>query len=528
MSPHRRLGLFGDPSDRILACLSMEGLSTTPVSAMRIRQFLIILLVAVTVVVSIILIRTFTTNSNQLRPRESTDESVLLSDEELWTAATRVSGAIQTQPVTFEDEELIDPRAFASLFDSLTTWYPAVHRTLTRELVGDLGLLYTWKGAEPAADALVLASHLDVVPVPPSTLAQWEVDPFAGEIKDGYVWGRGAIDDKSSLIGILEAVEALIEAGYQPERTVYLAFGGDEERGGFLGAGEMALLLRDRGVRAHMVVDEGLFIVNGMIPGVDAPVALIGVAEKGAANIELSVSVEGGHGSMPNNPTALGLLSSAISRLENSPLEPTFSGVPESMFGALAPEMSMPERMVFNNLCFFGSLVMSQLAASPSTNALIRTTIAPTMLRAGTKANVLPTDASALLNVRLRPGDTVDGVVKQLASRIDDERVRIRVLEGASEPSAISPLDSEAYTTLAQSLRNVFPEALTAPALMIARTDGRHYASISDNIFRITPLLMTGEDLKQVHGVNERLSIEGLGRAIQFYGELIRSASSKD
>jgi len=186
--------------------------------------------------------------------------------------------------------------------------------------------------------------------------------------------------------------------------------------------------------------------------------------------------------------------------------------------------MAFLERTVFTNLWLFGPLVRSQLAASPSSNALMRTTLAPTMLDAGTKVNVLPPKATALLNVRLRPGDSVEGVLAQVEERIGDDRVRVRVLEGASEPSAISPVDSEEFALLSQTMRNVFPEAVTAPALMIARTDSRHYSVITDNIFKITPVMMNSDDLKRVHGVNERLSVEGLGRAIQFYAELIRNA----
>lgn len=493
---------------------------------MRFRHLLVALLAILLVNIGVALIRSIGASSSQLAPEELATDFVGNEEESLQRAVLRLSRAIQTRPVTYEDVSAIDKEAFEALFDSLAVWYPAVHQSMSREHVGDLGLLFTWPGTDPTADAIVLASHLDVVPVPESSMSEWEVDPWAGEIRDGYVWGRGAVDDKSTLLGVLEAAESLIAAGFTPERTVYLAFGGDEERGGYLGAAEMARMLNERGIRAHMVLDEGLFIVDGMIPGVESPVALIGVAEKGAANMELSVAVAGGHGSMPNNPTALGLLSTAIHRLENNPLEPTLEGVPEAMFRALAPEMSFVERTVFTNLWLLDPVVKSQLAGAPSTNALMRTTVAPTMLNAGTKVNVLPSEASALLNVRLRPGDTVQGVVEQLGERIDDERIRIKVQEGASEPSAISPVDAEAFITLSQTLRNVFPEVLAAPALMIARTDSRHYALISDNIYKFTPVLMDAEGLKQVHGVNERLSIEAFGRAIQFYSELMRNATA--
>lgn len=488
--------------------------------------FVLALIALIVVLISVVLVRSLTASSRQAEPLEIAATHWKDHPGALQQAARRVSASIRTKPITHEDVSQIDEGAFSAFFDSLATWYPAVHTVMTREQLGFHSLLFTWEGADPEAEPIVLASHIDVVPVPESSLSDWLEDPFEGVIKDGFVWGRGAIDDKSTLIGIMEAAESLIISGHRPQRTVYLAFGGDEERGGYEGAAEMARLLNGRGVRASFVLDEGLFIVDGVVPGVEAPVALVGVAEKGAANIELSVSVEGGHGSMPNDPTALGVLSRAIDRLSSKPLPATFEGVPEAMFSALAPDMSFVERTIFTNLWLFEPIVKGLLAASPSSNALIRTTVAPTMLQAGTKVNVLPSEATALLNVRIRPGDTIAGVVDQISEVVQDDRVQIRVLEGASEPSRISPLNSQELTLLSQTLRTVFPEALTAPALMIARTDSRHYDVITDNIFKITPLVMDCDDLKRVHGVNERLSIDGLGRTIQFYETLIQRASS--
>lgn len=230
---------------------------------------------------------------------------------------------------------------------------------------------------------------------------------------------------------------------------------------------------------------------------------------------------------MPGGDMALAILGGAIERLVDHPLEPTLEGVPEAMFGYLAPEMGWVNRAVFANLWLFSPLVMGQLENGASSNALIRTTIAPTIFRAGTKVNVLPSQASAFLNIRLRPGDTVAGAVAQLEERISDERVQITVLDGASEPSSVSPVDGEAFNMMAQTFRDVFPEALVAPALMVARTDSRHYGNLTESVFKITPVIMQNEDLKRVHGVNERLSVEGLGRAIQFYMEVIRNASQE-
>lgn len=230
----------------------------------------------------IIVLRTATLTT--LQPEPSAVVVEMPTDAELAQAAEHLAGAIRLRPITFEDTTQIDRSAFLALFDSLEAWYPLVHSELERERFGPYSLLFRWEGSEPDADAIVLASHLDVVPVPEETAGEWDVDPFAGAIRDGFVWGRGAIDDKSSVIGFLEAIERLLSDGFQPRQDIYLALGGDEERGGYKGAARMAEALDERGVRASFVLDEGLFIVNDVVPGVSGPVALIGIAEKGSSD----------------------------------------------------------------------------------------------------------------------------------------------------------------------------------------------------------------------------------------------------
>lgn len=337
--------------------------------------------------------------------------------------------------------------------------------------------------------------------------------------------GKGAIDDKGMVVSILEAVESLLEAGYQPEQTVYLAFGGDEERGGYLGAAQIADTLEARGVEASLVLDEGLFVGDGFVPGVGKPVALIGVAEKGAASVRISATAEGGHASMPGAETAIGTLSRAIERIMENPLPATLEGVPSSMFARAGSEMGFMQRLVFSNLWLFNGILIGQLEKSASTNALIRTTVAPTILEAGTKVNVLPPLATAIINIRLRPGDSIDGTVSRLRSLIDDDRVELTVLEGASEPSAISSTESPAFRLIADQILVSYPQAIAAPALMIARTDSRHYSAISSSICKISPVLLDGPDSKRIHGVNERISLENLENAIRFYRNVLVGAS---
>lgn len=439
--------------------------------------------------------------------------------------AEKLTAAIRIPTVTYQDTNHIDMDALVLLHDFLEESYPRVHRSLRREVIAGHSLLYTWPGEDEDLSPLVLTGHLDVVPVPPETEEAWAYPPFEGHVAEGYVWGRGALDDKNAVVCLLEAIEGLLAGGYRPRRSVYLAFGHDEERGGYRGARQIAETLRERGVQPAFVLDEGLFITEGLVPGVAAPVALVGTAEKGVVSVELSVAVEGGHASMPPRETALGLLSRAVARLEANPLPARMEAVARAMFDYVAPEMELGGRLAFANLWLFGPLVRRRLAASPSTDALLRTTTAPTIMQGGAKENVLPGRARAVLNFRILPGDTVAGVVAHLRRTVDDERIAVRVLEGASEASPVSPSDAPAFGVLQRVIRSVFPGVVVAPSLMIARTDARHYTGLTDHVFRFSPVWMRREDLGRLHGVDERIALGGLAQSVRFYHHLIRTAS---
>jgi carboxypeptidase PM20D1 len=245
---------------------------------------------------------------------------------------------------------------------------------LRRETVGSHSLLYTWQGSDTSLNPILLIGHLDVVPVEASTERDWLHDPFGGGIADGFIWGRGAIDNKSAVLGTLEAVEMLLAEGFQPARTVYLAYGHDEEVGGAAGAGEIAALLKARGVELQMVLDEGGMIGNGILSGISAPVALVGIAEKGFATIEVSTRVPGGHSSLPARQSAIGILSAAVARVEQSPMAARLEGPTRELFDRIGPQLPTMQRAIFANLWLTAPLVLRRLEASPTTNAMVRTT----------------------------------------------------------------------------------------------------------------------------------------------------------
>jgi carboxypeptidase PM20D1 len=396
-------------------------------------------------------------------------------------ALERLSRAIQFRTVSNQDPAQTSLHEFARFRDFLHKAFPLIGKQLAREIVAGYSLLYTWQGENSALKPMLLMAHMDVVP---ANERGWRHAPFSGALADGYVWGRGAMDDKSSLLAILESVEHLLEKGFRPKRTVYLAFGHDEEVGGHRGAAKVAELLRSRGVSLELVVDEGLNILNGIVPGIAAPVALIGIAEKGYLSLRLTAQAHGGHSSIPPPQNAIGILSRALQRLEATPFPSRLGAATRQMFEYLGPEMSWTNRVALANLWLFDPLVQKQLAQSPLTNAAIRTTLAPTLFHAGVAENVLPTQASAVVNLRLLPGDSIAGAIEHVSRAVNDPQIAVTPLPVQMEPSPVSDVDNAAFLMVQQAIRQTAPDALVAPGLVVAATDSRHYAALTQNVFR--------------------------------------------
>lgn len=417
--------------------------------------------------------------------------------------------------------------AFKEFHDFLEAGYPAVHAALEREVVANYSLLYTWPGSEPDLEPILLLAHLDVVPVDRGSEEDWTHPPFDGVIADGFVWGRGAIDNKASVIGILEAVEALLASGFTPRRTVYIAFGHDEEVGGELGAGTIAALLEARGVRAWFCLDEGLAAVQGMIPGIAGPVALIGVAEKGYASFALTVTGEGGHSSQPPPRTSAGVLAAALARLEERQRPARFTEPVDGLFRHAGPEMRFPMNVLMANLWLFRPLLKRELLKGDATAASLRTTTAVTIVEAGTKENVLPIQALAVVNFRLLHGDTVEDIEEHIRRTVNDDRVEIALSEmsDVTPPSPVSPASGPAYEAIARSIRETIPGSITAPGLVLGGTDSKHYHGVAEQVYRFQPFILEPHDMARVHGTNERLGIENWLQGIQCYARILRNTA---
>ena len=439
-----------------------------------------------------------------------------------------LAGAIRFQTIASRDDPKANEAEFLKLHAYLQQRFPRVHAALKREVVGGLSLLYTWPGSDAQAKPILLLAHQDVVPISPGTEAKWEVPPFAGQVKDGYVWGRGSWDDKGNLIAQMEAIELLLAQGFQPRQTVMLGFGHDEEISGLRGAVEIVKLLQSRKVRLDFVLDEGLLITEGIMPGLKQPAALIGIAEKGFLSMVLKVPATPGHSSMPppKGNSAIGMMSAALRRLDDEQLPSGLRGVAREMFETIAPEMGGFQRVALSNLWLFGPVVQAQLGKGASTNAMLRTTTALTVFKAGNAENVIPGLAEATVNFRLLPGDTIASVTEHVKQKAGDGRFELMALPGAAEASPVSPTQSSSYQLINRTMRSVFPDVLVAPGLMVAATGSRHFTPISDHIYRFSPVRAKPEDLSRFHGTNERIATSNLAELVRFYHQLIQNVNS--
>ncbi len=438
-------------------------------------------------------------------------------------AIRNLADAIRIKTISPENEVDFDSVEFNRFSEFLTITYPLTDSLLQKKVINTFSFLYKWVGSDTLLKPLIIMAHLDVVPADDEDLKGWKAGPFDAKILEDTLWGRGTMDDKVGVVGIMESVELLLHEKFVPKRTIYLAFGHDEEIGGLKGAAAIAEYLKGQGVIAEFILDEGGSIVQGMVPGIEEDVALIGVAEKGFVSIELFTDLEGGHSSMPNEETAIDVLAGAVARLRANPFPAMMTSPLEGFINDLGPEMPLINRIVFANKTVFKPLILNIYEGSAAGNALVRTTIAPTIFKSGIKDNVIPRTAKATLNFRILPGTSIEEVMQRVKATIDDDRIIITKNAFASEPSKSSSSTSVAYQILNKTILQVFPDVLTAPNIVIGATDSRHFEKISDNIFRFLPIYINEGNIKSFHGVNERIAVKDFHSAIRFYVQLIKN-----
>lgn len=490
---------------------------------MRIVGRIALGLVAVVVVlVAVVMVRTFT-----FKPPAAADLAGITVaapvSVDVAGAAQRLSQAIQIPTIRHQDRAEDVDAEWTRLHELLATNYPAAHAAMARDELASRTLIWTWTGSDTTLAPIVLMAHQDVVPVTPGSEGEWKHPPFGGVIADGAVWGRGAIDDKGSLVGIFEAIESLAKQGFQPKRTVIVVSGGDEEVLG-QGARSAADFLKSRGITAEFVLDEGMAVISDN-PISGGRAAIIGTAEKGYGTLRVTAKAAGGHSSAPPaDGGGVATLSRAVLAITDKPFPLAFGGPGADMVKTLAPDAPFMVRMAVANEWLFGGLLAKQTAATPTGAALLHTTIAPTMLKGSPKENVLPQDATAWINYRIAPGDTSASVMARAKAAVGDLPVTLAWNAQPNEPSPVSSTASWGWKVLSATAGAV-ADAPVAPSLVTAGTDSRFLTPVAKDVYRFQPLELSLQDVAMIHGTNEHMTLKNLEKMVQFYARLIVTAA---
>ena len=432
-------------------------------------------------------------------------------------AVDALAQLVRCKTISYNDHALEDDAEFEKLYALLPGLYPEVFKTCEPISIPDRAILLRWPGKTPG-DPTVLMAHYDVVPV---NEENWEKPPFAAIIEDGVLWGRGTLDTKVTFNAILSAADYLIARGYQPETDMYLAFSGGEEVNG-LGAPNIVRYFMDNGIQPALVVDEGGAVVENVFPGVKEPCGLIGIAEKGMMNAQFRTRSAGGHASAPKPHTPVGILAAACKKVEDHPFKAHIEGPASQMFDNLGRHSSLLYRIIFANMWCFGWVIdlLGRLSGGEM-NALVRTTVAFTQMEGSSARNVIPPEAKMVANMRLNPHDTVSSALDYLKKTVNDPNVEITALE-SFEPSPISETGCAAWDKVASAVANTWHGCIVAPYLMVQCSDSRHYGKLSNHVYRFSAMDLSAEERATIHGNNERIRLETVGKAIEFYIRLMK------
>ncbi len=424
---------------------------------------------------------------------------------------------IQCRTVSDKDPAKEEEGEFQKLYDLLPKMFPHIYKACTLHRPASRALLYHWKGREEG-DPTVLMAHFDVVSVEEEN---WQKPPFSGIIEDGVLWGRGTLDTKGTFNAVLQAVEQLISEGFQPKHDIYLAFGGNEEVSGDA-APAIVRWFEEHGIHPAMVVDEGGAVVENVFPGVKRPCAVVGIAEKGLLNVSFEVSGNGGHASAPPPHTAVGILSAACVKVEKHPAKRHFTRPAAAMFNLLGRHSTFVYRMIFANLwCFMPLLDMICKKSGGELNALMRTSCAFTTMQGSKGLNVMPPYARMTANMRIIPGETVESTLAYIRKTVNDPQVKVTCMEG-NDPSPVSDIQCDEWNQLGNAIQGTWPDALVSPYLMLACSDSRHYGKLSDKVYRFSAMALSKEERGTIHGNNERIPLETITKAVEFYLRLIQ------
>lgn len=440
-----------------------------------------------------------------------------------------LSDAIKIKTISNVDVDKVDWNEFKRLHALFEERFPLVYKNLKCEEISLASLLFTWEGKNPDLEPIALLGHQDVVPVAEGTEGDWTHPAFDGVDDGEFVWGRGALDMKNHLIAVLESVEALLAEGFEPERTVYLCFGHDEEivAAPTSGAGSIAAVLKERGVHLDSVIDEGGAILNLHVGNIlNKKLAGVGIAEKGYADYRVSVSAKGGHSSQPPEHTALGALANVIKDIEGHQFKAKMPAFVYELFTKIGKNVSYPARIVTCNLWLLKPLITAVMKKIPPAASLIHTTTAVTMAEGSPAANVLPQKASVTVNFRMMPGVTIKNVEEHIRKCVRNKDIEVEYLKG-KEASKVSPTDSRSFKILEEICTRTDRDLLVAPYLVMGGTDAYHYEEVCDNIYRFAPFVMDTKLLLTTHGTDERIPISCMADGLKFFKRYIRMMSQE-
>jgi carboxypeptidase PM20D1 len=457
-----------------------------------------------------ILFNTFTFKSRQL----SVPQRPLIAVRD--SAVSRLQQAITYQTISYEDHGKLDSNAFIGFHTFLIKSFPYIFKTVTVEKVQKYSLLLHWKG-KSAGSPLVMMAHQDVVPVEEVTLNKWDAAPFSGTLKNGYVYGRGTIDDKGSLMALLESIEILMREGFVPDHDIYIVMGHDEEVGG-KGAKAIADLFKERKIRPGVVLDEGGIITKNKIPGLNRPVAIVGIAEKDYVSLDLQVNIPGGHSSMPEKETAIDEMAKAIVKLKENPFPEEMGYVLNAFIDYVGPEMNFVNKMAMANRAIFKSLIFNSYKKTAAGNAMIRTTTATTIFKAGIKDNVVPGQANATVNFRTQPGTSREDVVAYVKKVIANDKVEIHTRPAGTNPKQVADVNHQGFTHIQNTLHGWDSTLIVTPYLVLGATDSKNFSDLTQQIFRFIPFT----DPEGFHGVNERIKADDYKKGITFYYQYLK------
>lgn len=471
-----------------------------------------IILAVVAVFLAVVAVRTAAFKP-KAQPKISDEEITFDKDAAVKSLAT----LIKFKTISYSDHSLEDDSEFDKLIESLPGLYPNVFKTCEFQQLPDRALLFRWPG-KTAGDPAVLMAHYDVVPV---NEENWEKPPFDAIMEDGILWGRGTLDTKVTFNGVLFSANHLIGQGFQPEHDIYFAFSGGEEVNG-KGAPNIVQYFVDHGINLSMVVDEGGAVVENVFPGVKQPCGLIGIAEKGMINAQYRCTSSGGHASSPKPHTPVGILARACTKVENHPFKAHIEGPAAQMFDTLGRYSTLLYRIIFANMWCFGWVIdLLGRMSGGEMNALVRTTVAFTQMEGSSARNVIPPEAKMVSNMRLNPADSVESALNYLRKVVGDDQVEITALE-SFEPSPISRTDCEGWEKVSAAVAETWRGCIVSPYLMVQCSDSRHYGKISDKVYRFSAMDLTAAERATIHGNNERIRLECIHRAVEFYIRLMK------